>query len=113
MVLHKSNIGPTQAAALEFEIDSSGRFAWKPGESDLTAADLLAEPTPSPVPESPGAIDEAIDFLRATLADGPRPTTEILEEAAAAGVSIRTLKRAKAKVGAQAYRPHGRKCWFW
>ncbi len=113
MVLHKSNIGPTKSAAVEFEIDSAGRFGWKDGESDLTAADLLAEPAPSPTPESPGALEEAIDFLRMTLADRSRPTSEVIEEANAAGVAKRTLLRAKEKLGFKAFRPPGSPNWSW
>ena len=42
---------------------------------------------------------EAADFLRASLADGPKPSKEVEAEAKDAGISWRTIKRAKKELG--------------
>lgn len=102
IVLHKSNIGP-KAAAVEFEIDSEGRFAWKPGESNLTAEELLGEPSPYSAVES-SRLGEAVDFLRETLAEGEKLETEIEAEVKALGISKSTLKRAKRPAGVRSFR---------
>jgi hypothetical protein len=47
---------------------------------------------------------EAIDFLRTELASGPRRSAELLKEAAKAGITQSTLKRAKSKLDLHAYR---------
>jgi AAA domain len=45
---------------------------------------------------------EAEDFLRSSLADGPRPTKGIQDEAKEAGISWRTICRAKRDMGIKA-----------
>ena len=42
---------------------------------------------------------EAADFLRASLADGPKPSKEVEAEAKDASISWRTIKRAKKELG--------------
>jgi putative DNA primase/helicase len=44
------------------------------------------------------------DFLRDVLEAGPLPTKEIEAEAKDAGISWRTIKRAKKDLGVEAYR---------
>lgn len=93
----KSNLAPF-GPALGYSIDSAG-FRWT-GESTLTAGAILA-------PESAdggGRRDQAADFLRDVLADGPMPSKEIDQERRAAGISEATLNRAKTSLGVRAYR---------
>lgn len=45
---------------------------------------------------------DAVAFLQDALADGPRPTREIVQQAKAEGISEMTLKRARWKLGVQA-----------
>ena len=45
------------------------------------------------------AVDEACDWLRDALADGPRPCKQMKDNAKADGISNRTLERARAKTG--------------
>jgi len=40
-----------------------------------------------------------MEFLRAALADGERPATEVLTEATALGIAERTLRRARKVLG--------------
>ena len=44
---------------------------------------------------------EAVEFLRAALADGERPASEVLREAAALGIAEITLRRARKALGVQ------------
>jgi len=77
-------------------------------ETDQTARDLLEQPANS---EERTARDEAVEFLRAELADGPIPTPRLKTAAAEAGLNWRTVERAKVRVGAKAIRnPSG---WQW
>lgn len=45
------------------------------------------------------AVGEAVAWLEGELADGPRPGREVKDAARAAGIALRTLDRAKAKLG--------------
>lgn len=45
------------------------------------------------------AIEKACDFLQVTIAEGPRPATELCQEAALQGISKRTVERAKDLLG--------------
>jgi hypothetical protein len=44
-------------------------------------------------------LEKASDWLKSNLRAGPKRATEVEQEAVAAGISGRTLKRAKKKVG--------------
>ena len=58
------------------------------------------------------AVDEAIDWLRTALSDGPRPSKELEEEARKNEISGKTLERAKKEIGVES-RPGGyRKPWI-
>ena len=62
----------------------------------------------------PGSrLDEARDFLRQALADGPRPASEVKEEAKAAGIAEETLKRARRGVAASIRERGGHNRWLW
>jgi putative DNA primase/helicase len=76
------------------------------GLSALSAADLNARQwvQQSADDEEKSALDEAREFLRAILADGPLLTTEVLKAAKEAGISEKTIKRAKAMEGIKAQR---------
>jgi len=53
------------------------------------------------------ATDEAVDWLREFLADGPIPSKQVRSEGDAAGHSWATIKRAKKVVGVEAFREGG------
>jgi hypothetical protein len=94
----KNNLGPPQPS-LAFEIagDEQGRpqLAWL-GEVDLDADQLMAAPAAA---EDSAALPRAVELLRQSLRDGPRPADELIAELAKQGVSRRTLFRAKLKAG--------------
>ena len=52
----------------------------------------------------PGSRDEAADFLRQFLADGPRTSHALWEAAQRLGLSVRTLNRAKRQLGIRSCR---------
>ena len=62
------------------------------GECDLSADDLCGPPESA---ESRSAIDDAKEFLREQLADGPKTRAEVLSAAKSEGHSDRTMRRAR------------------
>ena len=76
------------------------RVAWT-GETAHTADGLLVQPVRT---EERMAQSEAVEFLRAALAGGERPATEVLREAAAFGIAEITLRRARKALGVQVRR---------
>jgi putative DNA primase/helicase len=106
LAMVKCNLAPL-AASLTFRLEASpngtGRVVWE-GESPHQADALVAVPNE---PEARGELEEAIDFLGAFLADGERTTKELVSEARGAGISERTLKRARQALGVKARRIGG------
>jgi AAA domain len=100
----KSNVG-RYAPSLSFEIESdpvgagvgvaTSRIKWL-GESDATSSDLLGALGGD---FERSALDDACQFLRAELADGPKEGKALKNAAGGAGISTRTLERAKADCG--------------
>ena len=76
----------------------SGWSGW--GQTALTADALLAAP---PGGEERTALADAEAFLRAFLADGPVEAKTIQARAREAGIAEPTLRRAKARVGVEAF----------
>ena len=94
----KSNLAapaPSLAFGVSEAPNGAARVEWK-GETRHTADALLAAPTD---PEKRSALEEAKDYIRETLAGGPRGAQVVLEEAHEAGISGVTLKRAKKDLG--------------
>jgi putative DNA primase/helicase len=67
------------------------------GESELTAAELLGVPSD----DQSSAVEEAEEFLRTLLADGPVAQREVQVAARDAGISMSTAKKAKRELGVQ------------
>jgi len=89
--------------AVAFSLVPTGnavRVVWS-GETSHTADGLLVQPLRT---DERAAHGEAVEFLRAALADGERPASEVLREAAALGVAEITLRRARKAVGVQVRR---------
>jgi RecA-family ATPase len=90
------------------------QVAWL-GETDLTAAELLGAPSDE---QQPSAVEEAGEFLRTLLADGPVAQREVQSAAREAGISMATIKRAKEELGVDsvAVRERGKRGiqeWLW
>jgi hypothetical protein len=90
-----ARLPPALVYALDSDPNGALRVGWK-GESAHTAESLLAAPRDD---EDRDATQEAVEVLRALLADGPANADHARREARKAGVSERTLLRAKAILG--------------
>lgn len=100
----KSNFARRRDTAIEFRLaDSmagSARIEWL-GSSELSANDFVA---PEPAVR-PSAIDEAVEFLRTELADGPVPTADVSRHAGELGISFTgAIARARKQLGVRAIR---------
>ena len=110
MVAHlKHNLSPRGASWLyelvSAEVGSLPQLEWR-GTSELTADDLC-----NAKPADKSAREDAADFLREALANGPRPEQAINAEAKKNGHSERTLARAKKDVGVVSKKDGSR--WHW
>ena len=66
--------------------------------------------------ESPGnigALEDATEFLKEELASGQALSREVQDRAKAEGISEKTLRRAKKKLGVDAYKDGYQGEWVW
>ena len=113
LAVAKANL-PAPAPALAYRIAStddvanvpSSRIAW--GGPVPLSADALVAP-----PAEPSARHQAVTFLRETLAAGPQPAADVRAEARTAGISDRTLNRAKTEAGVTSQKDGMSGSWFW
>jgi hypothetical protein len=99
----KGNLWRRKPPALEFTVEDHGDqpvIKWG-GESIHTASSLLMV-RQIETPEESNACKAAEAFLLDVLKDGPVETRELQRQARAAGLSDRTLKRAKAQMAVRA-----------
>jgi len=112
----KNNLAAA-AGGLAFSIESRDPTAapaivWEPNllpiETQQTAA-------PPPKPPGPEALERnaAGEWLRETLADGPRSAWDVSEEAAERGISQRTLRRALHAIGGKTQKGEFFGGWMW
>jgi len=98
LALTKGNLGPS-CSSLRYSIEqhTSGSIyvRWS-GESTHEAAALLALPGGE---DGRTSLDEAGEFLRSVLEDGPLSAKDVLRKGQAAGFADKTLRRAKTIVG--------------
>ena len=87
-----TEIGPS----LTYSI-TDNKLSWH-GESSFMANDLLTAP---PSADERSALSDAEDFLRETLAGGPRPVKEVQAMAEQSGISRATLRRAGNRLDAE------------
>jgi hypothetical protein len=90
-----SRAAPSLAFRVETAPNDAARVVWS-GTSSLSAGDILREPAD---PEQRSALSEAKEFLLKELAEGSVTAEQVKKDARAAGVSERTLKRAKRALG--------------
>ncbi|MFO0809601.1 MAG: AAA family ATPase [Gemmataceae bacterium] len=111
LAMVKCNLGK-EPQSLAFRLTPSPRdpdgtaVAWE-GPVDLLANDLVGDVQDVLSPR---------EWLKEALAIGPRLATELATEAAAAGISERTLNRAKAALGVAAKNRRGsdgKQAWWW
>jgi hypothetical protein len=117
----KSNIGPDDGGFV-YDLEMAdlpnypgviaSRVLWC-GGMEGTARDLLANAETADDPADRAAIDDAMDFLRAELADGPLPAKEVQNAGKAAGHSDATLRRARSRLGVRSEKVAMRGGWSW
>lgn len=109
MVQIKTNLGP-YGPALGYTIDEgTGLFSWT-GESVLTQSDILA---PERAGHEDTAKNEAAEWLRTYLGDGPRAAKEVERAARATGLSWATVRRAKHDAGVKSHKAAFGGGWVW
>ena len=101
----KSSLVPG-GPSLSFAIEDA-RLAWE-GPVEALAADLLGREETS---RERSALDAAREFLRATLAQGPKPLQEILKEARGEGIAQATVFRARSLLPVVAQRKERQAIW--
>lgn len=79
------------------------------GETAVEADDLVRHQTP----DERSASDEAAEFLRDMLAEGPAQATLVKVAADENGISTTTLNRVKRRIGVRSTRPGGKGPWLW
>ncbi len=105
-IIHmKCSVAPL-GPSVGYEI-KEGQFLWT-GLSELTAAKVLM---PEQAQGETCALDEAKDFLRDILADGPVTAKEIEKQRRSAGISEPTLRRAKNEVSVKSIKQGD--SWYW
>jgi hypothetical protein len=120
LVRAKSNIGP-DGGGYAYTLDQvelkeyPGLFAssvqWGP-PLDGSAQNLLSSAEAAGGGPASTALSEAENFLRVELASGRVPSKELETRARDAGISGRTLKRAKQALGAKAVRDGATGAWY-
>jgi hypothetical protein len=80
---------------MAFGFTHDGHFTWQ-GIADVDVSRLMAPPVRD---EDRNEREEAKDFLKTLLADGPVPATQVHQESKQLNISSRTLTRAKADLG--------------
>jgi 5S rRNA maturation endonuclease (ribonuclease M5) len=112
LAVSKCNLA-REAPALRFEIqetpDGAPRIRWL-GTCEHSPASLLASPSAA---EGDGRLDEAKHFLSVELEAGRVNAREIYKAAREAGISERTLKRAKADLRVESVKGDFGGGWFW
>lgn len=114
----KNNLGNDQSGLAFWFSGTPGApapvLAWEPEPVEVSADDALAPPARRKPGPAADTRDDAVEWLAGALADGPRPATEVVDEALhAEGISQATLRRARDAAGVEAYRPQVPGPWWW
>jgi len=117
----KSNIGP-DTGGWDYRLDL-GEVPGTPGVTAVwarwgkvlkgSARDLLAEAEATGDPEEKSELDDAVEWLRKLLANGPVDSKEIRSDAKQAGIAWRTVERAKARLGVKPSKAGFSGGWRW
>jgi hypothetical protein len=106
----KNNLGPDEGGlAYRVEaVEGIPRIEWEPEPVHISAEEAL-----SPDREHRSATDEASDFLREVLADGPMKATDVQREARQAGISDKALRSARERLGIKPHKRGYQGAWVW
>ncbi len=107
----KNNLGEDESGLAYAVAQSDGVpfIRWESEAVTIPANDVL-DPE---LDDKRSAREEAKDFLETTLADGPVNSKDVLKDARAAGISDKTLRRAKSELGIKAGKRGFADGWFW
>jgi len=112
----KSNIAPEQTG-LAFTIDAEPgglpSIRWESGAVDMTADDAIRRENGDADDRGATAVEQAVAWLRETLAEGALPSADVLARARAQGIRQRTLERAKEQLGVRSRRRGGQGNALW
>jgi RecA-family ATPase len=110
----KNNLGPDRdglAFRIETRLVGQGIIApavsWDSEPVTRTADEILAAVDKAGHRQNQSATDEAVDWLRELLADGPLPAKQVRSEGDAAGHTWATIRSAKKAVGVEVFREGG------
>jgi len=105
----KNNLAaaPGLAYRIESADNGAGHTIWEDGPVDLQIGEVEADCGTEPR----GAIDEAVEWISAMLADGPVKASEMEQQARRDGISESTLKRAKSRLKVKSYQEN--RGWWW
>ena len=109
----KNNLAPTTTGLAYSVITAENRaplIAWEPELVITTADEALAPPA---LDEEKNATDEATDFLRGLLSTGAVKASDALKQAQEAGISKKSLRRAREKLGIQPEKTDFNGGWKW
>jgi archaellum biogenesis ATPase FlaH len=108
----KNNLA-ADTSGLAFGIVSDGAapfLAWESGAVTMTADEALA---PDPHEHDAPERDDAGEWLKSMLADGPVSSSDLKRQAAKDGIAWRTVNRAKADLGIHARKAGFNAGWTW
>ena len=106
------------AYSIEGGVGEVGSVRWSADAVKVTADELQARETDALQKpnsgESQSKLDEACDFIRETLGDGPVESKQIIADAKEMNISVRTLRRAYERMGGKPEKSAGEKgAWHW
>lgn len=111
-VSSKNNLLPYVPPALQYSLSRSDGFQWRGVSREVTAGDLIRGDSVKHTRGRPSAArDEAEGFILETLAFGKVKASEVFSLAEQDGISARTVKRAKSRMGIRTFQ-EGRE-WYW
>jgi putative DNA primase/helicase len=116
----KNNLGNDQTG-LAFTVESAqvksatggietSRVVWESSAVTVTAEEAMKPQVPD---EERSDLDDAKDFLRGLLADGPVPSKQIRGDAEGAGHAWRTIQRAQKALGIVPFKKGMKEGWVW
>ncbi|HRQ74250.1 MAG TPA: AAA family ATPase [Phycisphaerales bacterium] len=109
----KNNLSANRGGLAYSFVDSPGhdqpQLAWEEGAVTLSADDALAVERGG----ERSVVDDAADWLREQLADGPRRMRDVEGDAREAGYSVAALRRAKAALHVASRKPVFGGPWEW
>jgi hypothetical protein len=120
LVRAKSNIGPDgggfvyglkQVELTDFPEVCASKVAWR--ESIHGTARALLAAAEQPLDTEPDTAGDAVEFLRSSLAHGPRAVRDLKAEASSAGIAWRTIQRHKSRAGVVSRKRSMGEGWEW